>query len=149
QYIGAIGTAKDLGISQDNLREYLEKKQPHAIISGMALGVDTLWALAAIDLKIRVLAAVPFEGQELVWTKKAKSQYYNVIDNHLTTRYVISKGGYNSKKMQIRNEWMVNNSSELVVVMRKNTVRGGTFNCYKYALATNKKIYRIYPNDYK
>src|SRR3546814_2405914 len=46
-------------------RSFLERERnATAAISGMALGWDTAWALAALDLGVPLTAAVPFSGQE-------------------------------------------------------------------------------------
>lgn len=45
----------------------LEVLRPAKAISGMALGTDTLGAIAALKLGIPLVAAVPFEGQDALW----------------------------------------------------------------------------------
>ncbi len=104
--------------------------RPTSIISGMALGADQLWAMAAIYHGIPFTAAVPFIGQELKWTQKNQIKYHNILEK-ASRVVVVSEGGYSPAKMQIRNEWMVDNSQRLVAV--HNGTAGGTMNCIEYA----------------
>lgn len=46
-------------------RNCLIRLDAEEAISGMALGWDIAFALAAIDLNIPLIAAIPFKGQEL------------------------------------------------------------------------------------
>lgn len=125
-----------------------EVKFPNlTLITGMALGIDTLFANIAIANKIPFIAAIPFHGQQLVWPQKSIQIYADIIANPLCTVKVISPGGYSAKKMQIRNEWMVDNCDLLIAVWDESP--GGTANCVKYAKSKNKKIIYINPNNYK
>lgn len=104
--------------------------KPNTIISGMALGVDWYAALTAIELGIPFIAAVPFEGQDKMWPEKSKKEYKKLLD--LAEKIVIvSPGSYSAEKMQIRNQWMVDNSDALCAVW--NGEKGGTGNCVQYA----------------
>lgn len=116
---------------RQELRKILQKYSPIQAISGMALGVDTIFAQEALDLQIPVLAAIPFEGQERKWPHKSQKIYQQLLDDVLTTLHVVCDGGYNSAKMQIRNEYMVDNCDVLVAVW--NGMQGGTMNCVRYA----------------
>ncbi len=125
------------------LQDIIDELHPDYMISGMALGIDTLWALLAIENDIKLICAIPFVGQENVWAKKSKELYYDVLKK---ARYseVVSRGGYSPMKLQIRNEWMVNSCDVLIAVWDGST--GGTFNCITYARKQNKTILYIDPN---
>lgn len=112
------------------------------LITGMALGIDTLFAKIAIESKLPFIAAIPFEGQEKMWPTKSQSLYYDIRSKASSTR-VICDGGYSPQKMQIRNEWMVNNCDLLIAVW--DGTSGGTANCVKYAESVGKQIIRINP----
>ena len=117
------------------------------LISGMALGVDTLFALLAFRRGIKLIAAIPFEGQEKVWPQSSKSNYSLILNNPLTTKKFISEPGYATWKMQKRNEWMVDNCDLLIAVWDGS--EGGTANCVKYAKKVKKPILHINPLNFK
>lgn len=129
------------------LYEVIEAEKPTQIISGMALGVDTIWALSAIEHKIPLLAAIPFEGQEKIWPQESKDLFNYILNHPETTKYIVSEGVYAPYKMQIRNKWMVDNCDVLVGVF--DGTAGGTKNCVTYANSVNKKTIIIDPKDYR
>lgn len=111
-------------------------------ISGMALGIDTLYALICIEMNIPFIAAIPCRGQESMWPNKSKILYYQLCGNKLCTIHHVSEESYTAQCMQKRNEWMVDNCDELTAVWDKSP--GGTANCVRYALS--KGITPIYIN---
>lgn len=118
--------------------------------TGMALGVDTIFAEECLKLKkqfdIKLVAAVPFKGQEGKWQEPSKKHYHDLLSQVDEIVYV-SDPGYAAWKMQKRNEYMVNHS-DLVIAVFDGTA-GGTANCVNYAKSQNKQIYVINPRDIK
>lgn len=110
--------------------DYLKKASPKKVISGMALGWDTAVARAAIKLKIPLIAAVPFAGQESKWRLRDQEMYRYLLQ-YASIVHVVSPDGYSPEKMQIRNQWMVDNCDVLVALW--NGSDGGTANCIEYA----------------
>lgn len=49
------------------------------LITGMALGIDTLFAKIAIEHNIPFIAAIPFKGQEIVWPEESQETYRMVL----------------------------------------------------------------------
>lgn len=131
---------------RDSIREILLREQPDKIISGMALGVDTIFALMGMELKIPVIAAVPFLKQESKWPYRSQVLYNKILNDPFVETYVVCEGGYAPEKMQIRNEWMVDNSDKLIAVY--DGTRGGTGNCVEYARSQNKDMLYINPRGY-
>jgi uncharacterized phage-like protein YoqJ len=117
---------------------YLEKKLPDQVISGMALGWDVALAIAAIKLEIPLIAAVPFKGQERLWSAEDKHLYYKVLQQAKQV-VIVCDGGYEAKKLMIRNRWMVDKCSR-VIALYDGSQAGGTANCIKYAAYKNKPI---------
>lgn len=113
-------------------------------ITGMALGIDTLFAKIAIEENIPFIAAIPCTGQEKMWPQKTKDLYKYLINHPLCTKYYVFQQPYNYSCMQKRNEWIVNNCDLLIAVWDGSS--GGTANCVKYA-AGKVKIVRINPKD--
>lgn len=117
-------------------------EQPLTLITGMALGIDTLFALIAIEYKIPFIAAIPCAGQASMWPAKSKQTYFDIVEHPLCTKYWVSTLPYNPRLMQLRNEWMVDNCDILIAVW--DGTSGGTGNCVKYADG-KKEIVRIDP----
>jgi len=140
---GFIGPYTDY--IKGELFKHIDELKPSKIISGMALGVDQIWEKCGIRRGIRVVPAVPFEGQESVWPEKSKRLYKLILENSLVEKFVVSDGGYSVSKMQTRNEWMVDNSDILIAVWDGSN--GGTANCVEYAESLGKKTIRINPNE--
>lgn len=111
-------------------RQFLEECRPDEVISGMALGWDTCIALAARDLGIPYVAAIPFEGQEHKWPEQSR-RVYGAIRKGAAREIVISSAGYSAEAMQKRNEWMVDNCTLLIALWDGSD--GGTANCVRYA----------------
>lgn len=122
----------------------LKEINPDKCISGMALGYDSYFANVCIKLGIPFIAAVPFLGQEKMWPEKSKRVYFKLLEKAESV-IVVSEGAYSAKKMQIRNEFLVNQCSILVACIRKSETNGGTYNCLQYARSLNKKIITVDP----
>jgi uncharacterized phage-like protein YoqJ len=151
----------------DNLKAVRYAFPNLTLITGMALGIDTLFAQIAIDLNIPFIAAIPFIGQETKWNDKTRQEYHNllnksynimIVDRGYDVTYpaylerrnmlIIDKqlhNQYSPAKMQQRNIWMVDNCDILIAVWDGSS--GGTANCVKYAESVNKQIIRINPKE--
>lgn len=106
------------------------KRDELTIISGGALGIDQLWMEAALSLKLPVIAALPFEGYDGKWPLVSRQEYKKLLDKCQLVKY-ICEPGYQARKMQIRNEWMVDECDRLYAYW--NGTGGGTANCVRYA----------------
>ena len=117
-------------------------------ISGMALGADTIFAEAVMHVKslgwpVRLIAAVPFTGQESRWNARSQQKFHAILAAADEVK-VVSEGGYTPAKMQIRNEWMVNNAHFTLAVWDGRR-KGGTWNCIRYALKQGKTVWQLHP----
>lgn len=130
------------------LRKAMDDLSPAEVVTGMALGVDLAWALVALERGIPVLAAIPFEGQESRWSPAQQRRYRDVLASPLVRKFVVSPGGYNPHKMQVRNEWMVDRCDFLVACF-DGLPSGGTWNCVKYARRVERPIYMIDPTPWR
>lgn len=126
------------------LDRLVEELKPTEMITGMALGVDMLFANVAINRKIPFIAYVPFRGQECRWPEQSQKLYSKILGYAQSVIYVCD-GGYAPWKMQKRNEAMVDDADLLVCVW--DGTEGGTFNCVNYAIDKGKDIRRINPRD--
>lgn len=125
------------------IEKALKELKPEKVISGMALGVDQWAAYISHKLGIPFVAAIPFEGQEAAWPQQSQTTYRQLV-KLASEQVIVSPGKYAKEKMQIRNEWMVNQADKLIAVYN-NDPTGGTANCVKYAISMSKDIYYIDP----
>ncbi len=125
----------------------IEKQKPNTLITGMALGIDTLFALIAIEYNIPFIAAIPCLSHDSKWLPKSQQLYHQILDNKLCTIKLVNNLPYNHIVMQLRNQWMVDNCDMLIAVWDKSS--GGTANCVKYAVLKNKQIHFINPDHYR
>ncbi len=121
----------------------LKELKVEKVISGMALGVDQWAASIAIKLGIPFVAAVPFLGQEGMWPNQSKKIYKFLLDK-AGEIVIVNEGGFTAKKLQLRNEWMVDNCDVLIAVYNGDD-KGGTANCVRYAKEKKKEIVFIKP----
>lgn len=115
------------------------------LISGMALGIDTLFAKIAIENNIPFIAAIPCVEQYKMWPDESIDRYFDIVNHPLCTQHYCTDSVYNTTCMQIRNEWMVDNCDILIAVWDGSS--GGTANCVKYAESKNKQIIYINPKE--
>jgi uncharacterized phage-like protein YoqJ len=131
------------------LKKYLESFKATHCISGMALGVDTVFAFAALrysqenpEKHIIVECAIPCIDQEKMWSKKDQEIYHYLLKNSDKVTYV-SNETYSPELMMKRNEYIVDTCDKLLAVW--NGEKGGTKNCIAYAVRKNKEIFRLNP----
>lgn len=124
------------------LEAILKELKPDKAISGMALGIDQWAANICIKLGIPFIAAIPFIGQERVWPAESQ-RIYKILLVRAAEQHIVCEGGYAAQKLQIRNEYMVDNADLVVTVWDGSP--GGTGNCVAYAEKVKKPIHRIIP----
>lgn len=128
-----------------NLRVFaqqeLQRINPKTVISGMALGWDMAIAAAAVNLDIPLIAAVPFDGQELRWPSD-KKRIYKWLLSKAKSIHIVSRGGYAPYKMQRRNRWMVDQCDMVLALW--NGTQGGTYNCIQYAHERRKPVENVW-----
>lgn len=147
---------KQIGYKPNPIKDYisveleniLKELKPDRCISGMALGFDQMAALVCIKLDIPFEAAIPFLGQEKRWPFESQNEYNSILDKAVK-KTIVCEGGYSAQKMQIRNEYMVDNSDIVVCCFIPETTSGGTYNCVQYAKKLKKQLYFINPNMYQ
>ncbi len=144
QKLGGFTKEVDEKLRQLFIKKFLWLK-PDNVISGMALGADMAAAEAAISLGIKVIAAVPFKGQETVWPESSQRRYNDILAK-CSQIVTVCEGGYSASKLQERNVWMVDHS-DMVLALWDGT-SGGTSNCVQYAERKGKTIRNIW-SDWK
>jgi uncharacterized phage-like protein YoqJ len=125
----------------DLAADHIDKARPAKVISGMALGWDTAFGWAAVHLRIPLIAAVPFRGQESRWPVSSQTLYRLLLDRAEDV-VVVCDGGYAVWKLQKRNEWMVDHADRMCALWDGSA--GGTRNCVEYALNKGKPVTTLY-----
>jgi uncharacterized phage-like protein YoqJ len=109
----------------------LEKVQASRVITGGALGWDMALAEACFQLKLYHILAQPHEEHLDSFTIEETKKYYETIMERSDEVISVSKGGYSVEKLDIRNNWMIDNSH--LVVALWNGQASGTGNAVSYA----------------
>ena len=131
----------------NKLRELTKKEIIKAIengytkfITGMALGFDLIAGEVVLELKkeydIVLSCALPCPNQHKYWTEKDKKRFERIIENADEVQCVCDK--YHGGCMQIRNRFMVDNSS--LIIAYYNGSEGGTKQTINYAINQGKNI---------
>lgn len=106
----------------------------NTFLVGMAVGFDTICFKALLELKktfkFKLVAVIPCENQDYNYNKTQKEEYKNMLE--FADEKVYTGKEYTKNCMFIRNRYLVDNSSVLVVYSRKKT--GGTVYTKNYAL---------------
>lgn len=118
------------------------KLSPSVAISGMALGADTWWAQAALDLHVPVHAYVPFPEQDSRWRASDRKIYKDLLSRAAEITVVCP--GYNPSAFELRNRAMVD-SCDLLVAAWNGKRSGGTFNAVRYAEKVEREIIHVDP----
>lgn len=116
-------------------------------ITGMALGVDTIFAIAVLELKdegynIKLHCAIPCKNHSCKWLKESVELYNSILERADIVK-LVSEEEYKPYLMQKRNEYMVDLAEKVIAVW--DGTNGGTGNCVKYAQKKNKEIIRVCP----
>lgn len=105
-----------------------EKHGPLHGITGMALGVDLIYAEECRRLGVPYTAAVPFEGQESRWPEESQNLYHTILKEAKDVVIVDQIPSYHSDhfagKLILRNKWMIDHSKYVLAVWDGS--KGGT-----------------------
>jgi uncharacterized phage-like protein YoqJ len=119
--------------------------------SGMALGIDQIFVeelikynTAHLEEHFKIVAAIPFKGQECKWPVSSQKFYHNLL-RYCDEIVYVSDPGYATWKMQKRNEYMVDHVDHVLAVWDGSA--GGTGNCVSYAKQQKKDLVTIHPRS--
>ena len=142
------------------LLEKYSNEEFHFICGG-ALGFDQFAAECVIELRklypnrITLEIAVPFKNQPNKWFNKSDiERYYNQLKLADKVTYVdrlpdygvkgFKEDEYSVLKLNIRNNYMVDNSGIVIAYWDGSKSGTGTGNCINYAKKKGKEIINIY-----
>lgn len=128
------------------------------LYNGMALGWDTITFEETYfsQKDTNIIGCIPFYEQCIKWNKDSREVYEimkgkadGLVYVDTLEEYNIKgtiEGKYDIRKMQKRNEYMVNNS-EIIITCWNGEKQGGTWQCIRYGLKSQwiKEIININP----
>ena len=132
---------------KEHFKSILKENNCDEAITGMALGVDTVFALAVLELKaegcdIKLHCAIPCRNHSCKWIKESVDLYNDILSKADTVK-LVSDEEYKPWLMKKRNEYMVDLADKVIAVWGGS--KGGTANCVNYAEKVGKEIIRIEP----
>ena len=138
---------KQWTVLKEKFKKLLVESGCDEAITGMALGVDTVFALAVLELKeegydIKLHCAIPCMNYTWKWLKESVDLYDSIIAKADIYK-LVSDEFYKPWLMQKRNEYMVDLADKVIAVWDGS--KSGTGNCVKYAEKCGKEIIRILP----
>ncbi len=130
------------------MKNYLVNVKCTEAVTGMALGVDLLFAQAVLMLKdegskIKLHCAIPCQNHKAKWGNSDWTIKYDEVLQRADFVKTVCERPYDRFVMQIRNEYMVDLSDRVLAVY--NGSSGGTKNCIDYAIKKGKKVDIIDP----
>lgn len=131
---------------KNKLRALIAHYKPKSGMSGLALGIDQLYAEVIIEANIELICAIPCRGQENAWPKSSRDKYNKILSYPKSVHYYLADK-YTPTCMQERNIWMCDRIDLLIDVWDGSP--GGTRNCIEYADKIGLKREHIEPADYK
>lgn len=108
--------------------------------SGMARGVDTIFAQQAVRMGIPLFAVVPFAGFDSQWSQFDRQILNDLLEQAREVKVVCDEGS--RAAYQARNIWMVDNC-DLLLAYHIPGQAGGTANCMQYARSAIKPMRSI------
>lgn len=133
------------------ITKYCDENPDKTIVcrSGMALGIDTLFAIAALRVrnhgcKVELEACVPCRNQSCKWVKSSVDLYNDILNAADKVTYV-SNEEYTPWCMQDRNVYMVDGCNKVLAVW--DGTKGGTGNCVNYAKKVGVDIDIVRPTE--
>jgi ribonuclease HI len=122
--LGGYGENPTAKAVQDRLTEILTaKRQLHPdlhVVSGLALGAETLGAEAALDAGVPLVAVQPFPEPDAVWPRASRDRYARLRDG-AAARVLLERATPDSKPkvagaLARRDGWLARQADEAVVV---------------------------------
>ena len=139
------------GAMRDTLYELLEREHLESgvdtFLCGMAVGFDMLAAKVVLALRLRypalrLVAVVPFEGQEVAFSEQEQETYRHILAA-VDHTFIIEPQGYTPQSYHQRNNFLVEFSSKIVAYHNGNP-RSGTSSTLRKAANKKRAVANIY-----
>jgi uncharacterized phage-like protein YoqJ len=117
-------------------------------MSGMALGVDQMFALAALHRGICVDAYIPGRDQAIRWSDEQRAEYENLVARAATVTSATEISPYATyiSRLHLRNEQMIRDC-DLAVLVLDDRQSGGTYSVKMKLADAGKPIIHIDPKN--
>lgn len=115
---------------------------PVECVSGMAIGVDQVFAEEVLAAGLPLVAFVPFEGQERRWPPAAQRHYHDLLSRALR-RLTVSTAAWRQAFLD-RNQAMVQ-ACDVMVAVWTGKESGGTYHCLGAALRAGRPVLWVDP----
>jgi ribonuclease HI len=122
--LGGYGDNPTAKAVQDRLTEILTaKRQFHPdlhVLSGLALGAETLGAAAALDAGVPLVVVQPFPDPDAVWPRASRDRYAHLLDR--AAHRLLLERAVPDSKMKVagalarRDGWLTRQADEALVV---------------------------------
>jgi uncharacterized phage-like protein YoqJ len=113
------------------------------LISGMALGADTIWAEAAVALEVPLAAYIPFEVQPDRWPARNQQVWRELRAK--AAREVVVGPNFSIGLLHARNDAMIRDSDLCVAAFRTSETKGGTYSAVQKLRKLQKPLIIIDP----
>lgn len=128
----------------------IKKGRTH-FITGLAVGVDIWFGEAVLALKdkyphIKLIAAVPYPGQPERWAEFNQVRWNRLTQASDELHVLFNNPAEDAPKFEYakrlngRNEWMVNACPVGMAVHHSEHIKGGTVNCLRYAKKMKRPV---------
>lgn len=120
------------------------------VLSGMALGFDQMGARAALELGMKLVAVIPFVGQESVWPPAEREEYRKLLARAAEVMVVTDISGARDPKkavavaMETRNRVLIERG-DMVVACWDGQRHGGTWHAVQLAWRLGRPTVKINP----
>lgn len=120
--------------------------QAMEVITGMDRGWQQAAALAALELKIPLIAAIPFAGQDKDWQASDSERWEAILFQTRSIIHVEGLRDYEAQtvedKLKKRDKWMTDYSDEVLALHdgRKDDI----FESLEYAKKQNKVVFNVW-----
>jgi ribA/ribD-fused uncharacterized protein len=117
--------------------QMIQASKATIVIAGGAIGWDTALAVAALQLELPLVLALPFPGQEKRWRAPDQALYQEHLEEANAVVFISEETPGDDMDllisyMEARNAFMVDHS-QLVLAFWSGKTKGGTANCIRYA----------------
>lgn len=134
----------------NKIYDVLVREKPSHCISGMALGVDTIFACAVLNYKkenpdVILECAIPCRNHSSRWNKK-DTELYNRILKLADKVTLVTHEAYKPYLMEVRNRYMIDKANKILAIWNGDE-NGGTYNAVKYSKKKDKEMIYIDPSE--
>lgn len=126
------------------MKQFIIDRQITDVWSGMALGTDTIAAIATLELKeerydIKLHCAIPCRNYHGKWSAQLVNVYNSILEKADEVVYV-KDGEYDEFCLSHRNYYMVDKADEVFAVWDEKSY-GGTYEAVAYAKYKGIPVY--------